>query len=853
MDSGQPSSPELFLNVPFSRRWECHRNTIHRLYIDEDRPVEGAEGVAAIMKGTYRFDANVRQYKSHLKKWNISKSVSSTVKDQAIQTLGKRIRDGTAVGGIRYKGVEIDKQKLRRYIQDDARLNANFKLTHSVFFRWNLPYRALKVTLDHPSPGASDFSTPSNFSVFSPPVIRDHPTPGNAASPVNAPTPTTQAISVKTHFDRSRSFIQGDIGEFLGGMSSSDRRVATTWLHQFWLFAFTTSKHWGKGPKKWTADMLRMTEFPEQYSLPSTPAGSGVTSEARSPSSGSRNQYGVRNADHQQHRVPQPSPLCRWCIHVNRLDYEDIPSPPLEEGAHFDVQDSNNWPQWAENPFTVVERLRDALEDNSFSNMNTQDLPLSTNAIAMAAAASPDTMNVEAIGFAIMAQNVELVDELLNDAVYGDLDISAIYPYHLAASYLNGSSTCCDMFVTLLSLVRHNVIGRLYVNELGHTVLDSFMLTILKAHTSCTPIMADERVKTMTRFPGEEIDICGRWDADSPCLRALNAHGPPGIPLSWKHMFCHTSVQAICHSIARLFSAHHSPDINTPSGLFTKSCFTCGDRLVPGPLHTLVLTAFNLAQNGCEGETLFGMVACLTCLLMNGADPTAKANLSVDLLLEVDRQHECSHVLLDPLELGEKVPPAAWNSWPEETRLGWDCFMAVLGFAQREMTRVTTQALRSGQEADDYYFDYDAFPPLAEDRSLPVDGYGLDSEDPYDVDDDRECDHRRGNMFCVTNKHLGVLWSAIQTELVSYRRIQDGDPWISNNFDLRTVKDGANTNAGFARLPLLNRRMMKPVCRCGKLFTESEGFNVATTDEACSFYFSNMEDWSRSTYRTFVF
>ncbi|KAI0964809.1 hypothetical protein F4678DRAFT_454824 [Xylaria arbuscula] len=832
MESGQSSSDQLFLEVPFSKRWDCHKDTIYRLYIDEDRSMED---VADIMKCRYRFDANVRQYKYHLKKWKISKSVSSDVKNQAIQILGKRIRDGKAAGGIRYRGVEIDKKKLRRYIEDDARLNVEFKLTRLVFCRWNLPYHALKATLGNASSSANDFSSPNSFSVFSPPAIRDHPTPVNAASPANAPTPTTQAISVKTHFDRLESFMRDDMREFMKGMSSSDGRVATTWLHQFWLFAFKTSKHWGKGPKRWTADMLRMSDFSEQYSLPSTPGAVGAISEGRSPPNMSGNQPRIQYTDHQQHRVPQPSSLCRWRIHINEIEYEATPSSPLEEGTGLDIDDSNSWPQWSQEPCTVVERLCDALEDNSFSNMNTQDLPLSTNAIAIAASQSPDAMSAEAISFAIMARNVDLVDDLVCQVSNKDLDISSIYPYHLAASYLDGSSTCCNMFIPLLWLVKTNVVKRLYVNENGHTVLDSFMLTILKGHTSCTPIMVDERLKTMTRFPGEDIDICGRWDADSQCLRALNTRGASRIPSQWKHMFCHTSVQAVCHSIAVLFTASHSPDINTPSGLFTKSRFTCGDRLVPGPLHTLVLTAFNLAQQGCEGETLFGMVACLVCLLVNGADPTAKACLSIDLLLGIDEQQGCSHAFLDPVELGEKVPSIYRNSWSEETRLGWDCFMAVLGFAQR-------------QGDNDSDTDFGESLSFGENGSPLSDEEGPDRDDNYDINHDEMCYHKE--EWSRGKRHLNILWSAIQTELVSYRRLRDGDAWISDNFSLPAVRDGANSNTGFSHLPLLSKGMMKAVCKCGKLIVENRIANIATTDEACSFYFSNMDDWNRSTYCT---
>ncbi|KAK5635682.1 hypothetical protein RRF57_011394 [Xylaria bambusicola] len=765
MESEQLSNPDLFLDVPFSKRWDCHQSTILRLYIDEDRPVKD---VADIMKRIYLFDADVRSYKYHLKKWNVFKSISSTVKDKAIRTLGKRRRNDKTVGGIRYRGAEINKQKLRRYMKENSQQKAGFILTSIIFTPWNLPYRALKATPDHPTPGASDSSTPSDFSVFTPPAIRDRPTPGaNAASPADAPTPTVQAIQRKTHFDRSRSFLQGDFKGFLKGMSSSDRVVAITWLHQFWIFAFTTLKHWGVGPQKWTADRLRMSEFSERYSLPGTPCAWGVAGDARSPYNGGGNQPGVRHADHQQYRIPQPSSLCRWCIHVRPYYYDRVSSPPPEEDADFDVEDSSSWPRWIKEPCTVMERLHDALKDNSFSNIDAQDLPLSTSAIVEAVAASPDAISVEVMSFAIMARNIDLVYKMVIAANEEDLDISSIYPYHLAAGYLDGSGACCSIMFELLGLVRQNVIKRLYVNDIGHTVLDSLMLTVLKAHTSCTPNMADERLKTTTRFAGEDLDICGRWDADSPCLRALKAHGQPKIPFQWKHMFCHTSVQAVCHSIDQLFSAFHSPDINTPSGLFVKSCFTCGERLMPGPLHTLVLTAFNLAQHRCEGENLFGMVACLVCLLVNGADPLEKANLSVNLLLQIDDQQECTHARLDPLELGAKVPLAAWNSWSEETKLGWDCFMAVLGFAQRRKTGVNSRSAGRKHGPDDYYFDYSEFLPFTDDQALSDDGDDSSSDESYDFDDD-------------------------------------------NN-------------------------------------------SIATTDEACSFYFSNMEVWHRSTYRLLHF
>ena len=499
-----------------------------------------------------------------------------------------------------------------------------------------------------------------------------------------------------------------------------------------------------------------------------------------------------------------------------------------------------------------MNRLQHGLEENSFSSIQTQDLPLSTTVIATAAASSPRAMTVEVIGFAIIARNTDLVANSVFAVNQKELDLSSIYPFHLAASYLDRSSICYDMFYYLSFLVKQNAIRRLYLNDFGHTVLDSLMLTILTGHTSCTPVMIDERLKSMTRFPGEDIDICGRWDADSPIVRGLKANGSPRIPFSWKHMFCHISVRAVCHAITRIFSVGHSPDINTPSGLFAKYCFTCGDKLVLGPIHTLVPTAFNLAQNGCDGENLFGMLSCLVCLLVHGANPAAEANLSVDALLGIDKQQEFAHEFLTPLHLAERVPSKFWDTWSEEVKLGWECLLAVLRFVQPDPIQGLSPPYSSHGESGDC-FSYSVFlspQDLSTPASLPLSEHTDSPSIEHGSHDLIECYHEpESSAFCVNTRQLRVLWSAIQTELVTYRRLRDGNSWLSANFSLVAVRDGANYYGGFSRLPFVYREMLKPVCACGRFYAASESHGVVVTDEACSFYFSNMEDWQRSSYR----
>ena len=68
--------------------------------------------------------------------------------------------------------------------------------------------------------------------------------------------------------------------------------------------------------------------------------------------------------------------------------------------------------------------------------------------------------------------------------------------------------------------------------EKQHTVLDSLMITILKSHTSVTPGVVDDALRSEKRFIPEDIGICGRWDADSNCIRAHLAEGESTIPFS---------------------------------------------------------------------------------------------------------------------------------------------------------------------------------------------------------------------------------------------------------------------------------------------------------------------------------
>src|SRR5208282_6098455 len=87
---------------------------------------------------------------------------------------------------------------------------------------------------------------------------------------------------------------------------------------------------------------------------------------------------------------------------------------------------------------------------------------------------------------------------------------------------------------------------------------------------------------------------------------------------------------------------------------------------------------------GCKGETLFGMLACLLCLLSNGANPLLKAHISLQALLGSEQADECSHKELDPAELAEMVPASFMSMWSKEVGIGWQVFCHILRHSQAE-------------------------------------------------------------------------------------------------------------------------------------------------------------------------
>ncbi|UZP40108.1 hypothetical protein NXS19_007924 [Fusarium pseudograminearum] len=657
---------------------------------------------------------------------------------------------------------------------------------------WNLPYAAFLSALpknpDAASPYGTQPATPGYLGISNSNTTSPH---GEGAGP----SPNTELLLQKARDYRTSLFLQGRLEDLIVSMSQDDRRICVDYFHEFYMHGFLTAKNWGSPPS---------------ISNVRTPSGFTPSAFLEFPSSPL-----LTDASNHIDIVNPPTNLCRWSIHVKEIEYEPLPE---EQPDSFPTSVS------------FQECLQNSISTGDFTELRNDNLPLSHETIVHSLTENPVALELDSWKLAIMAGNADLLLDLgtKKDREKNREEVKSIHPYHLAASFLDGGGPCCTVFDTL-----NQVLGRSYllqhnINDLGHTIFDSLLVSILRSHTNVQPEMVSDEFRALSRFPGEEKDICGRWDADSPEVRRLFAQGYARIPTRWKHPFCHSAVQAVCHCAFSIFAPLTQANINCKSGLFVRRCTECGMELKLGPLHALVATAFFLGQSGMPGETLFGPLAILVCLINMGVDFSMRMDISVEEILRTSESGQCRHKPMTAAEMMMCVPASVIHSWTNACQVGWDCLLHTLRLAE------------SSDAENSYWRDHDS--PECELSARETGGESQSSECVLQYIHDDE-------IFKCTHKMIGIMWATIQAEVLTYRRLTVNDLWISDNFQMLALQAWLKGETEYFKTPLVVQGMMKAHSRCG-WFHEQDGYPwiAAKASDVCKEWFANLDDYGRTTF-----
>jgi hypothetical protein len=248
-------------------------------------------------------------------------------------------------------------------------------------------------------------------------------------------------------------------------------------------------------------------------------------------------------------------------------------------------------------------------------------------------------------------------------------------------------------------------------------------------------------------------------------------------------------------------------------------------KLELGPLHTLVVVAFYLAHQGMRDETLFGPLAILVCLLSLGANSDLVTAISIKDILGGAEPGECYHRPMSAAELMEAVPYPIISRWSHECQTGWHCILDVLRLRETDASRKESTG--------------------AEDTS-PVEP--TEYSDSCHLEDFIGCTiHDDWLLWPRGTPILGTLWATIQVELLTYRRIEIGQPWVSDKFSMVALREWLEGTTYAFDTPLLTGGLLEAYSGCCGWFL-CDRFAVPSAEDVCTEHFMNMEVYSRATF-----
>ncbi|CEI63188.1 unnamed protein product [Fusarium venenatum] len=794
-----PSDDHKYLGASHKDRWEHLKPVIIELYTGNygknNKPPTITQ-IVSFMRNNYSFHAAANEYPHRFRAWGVSdRRVTKARLNEIALALDRRPGTEMSTSKVTLKRgpreEKLDVRRVKRHLQGSSSSARPEAMQYGWLSSWTLPYAAFVSAL----PRNPDSASPYGTQPATPGYLRF--SNSQTTSPCGEgsdPSPNTQLLLQKARDNRTSLFLQGRLKDLIVSMNQDDRKQVQAPPY-FYMHGFLTAKNWGSPPS-----IVNVR----------TPSGFTPSAFLQFPSSPLQS-----DASHHVNITNPPTNLCRWSIHVEEVDYEPLPDQSLDLNSTL---------------VSFPDCLHESISTGDFTELRNDNLPLSHETIVHSLTENPIALELDSWKLAIMAGNSDLLLDLrhnIRQKPYLLEEIRSIYPYHLAASYLNGGGPCCTIFASLDRTLGRSHLLQHNINDFGHTILDSLLVSVLRSHTSVHPEIVSDEFRALSRFPGEEKDICGRWDADSSEVRGLFAQGYARIPTRWKHPFCHSAIQAVCHGAMSIFGDLTCANINCPSGLFIRRCTECGIELKLGPLHTLVATAFFLGQSGMAGETLFGPLAILVCLVNMGVNVRMRVNMSIEEILRTSETGQCRHRPMTAAEMMRHVPASVVQTWSDACQTGWDCLLLALCLAETHPVYMASINLDEDGRLSNGYLEA---------RRRIQSECGL-----WDL-------HRHSNFGC-TNKAIGLLWAMIQAEMLTYRRLKVNDPWISNNFQMLALHAWLKGETEDCNTPLVSEGMIKAHSKCGWFLDDDEyPYTCPTASDVSKEWFANVDDYERATF-----
>jgi hypothetical protein len=235
-----------------------------------------------------------------------------------------------------------------------------------------------------------------------------------------------------------------------------------------------------------------------------------------------------------------------------------------------------------------------------------------------------------------------------------------------------------------------------------------------------------------------------------------------------------------------------------------------------------------------DGETLFGAISVMTCLLALGANVNLKVNISAEELLGNSDEGQCLHNPLSALELMQAVPNNVVKGWTEDCQIGWACLEEILSLAEYQVLESHGGHRASSSQAG----EFEASDGDASSRSSPhyaTCGIIVDIHDEW------------LKLPCIEPR-IGKIWALAQTEFLTYRRLREGDPWISGNFSMQAVRAWLQRDTEDLTMPLMEHNMVKTHSSCGWFDLSSTSLVCPNASEVSRTHFMNMDVYERASF-----